>query len=137
MDDFTLRPAVDIGVVQILEMMQSSRLLPVPQISPGDNVESGIASINPSNATLSDEFPCLDGYIDAPEDQIHCVLSLDHDAVETFDLCPAEMPFNIQIMSGILEDQQVLQFNCLGDFFHQITTSGPFVPVATFLRRVL
>jgi hypothetical protein len=34
-------------------------------------------------------------------------------------------------MSQILGDQQVLQFNCLGDFFPQVTISGPIVPVAT------
>jgi hypothetical protein len=60
MDDFTLRPAIDVDVAQILETIQSSRPLSFPQISPGDNVESGIASIDPSDATLSDEFPCPD-----------------------------------------------------------------------------
>jgi hypothetical protein len=93
MDDFTIHQAVD--VVQILEMMQSSRPIPIPQISPGDNVESDIASIDPSNATLSDEFPCPNDYFDAPRDQIRCVPSLDHDAVETFDLYPAEIPLNV------------------------------------------
>jgi hypothetical protein len=87
-DDFTIRPAVDIDVVQILETMQSSRPPPIPQISPGDNVVSGIVSIDPSDATLSDEFPCPDDYIDAPEDQIRCIPSLDHDSVETFDPYP-------------------------------------------------
>jgi hypothetical protein len=55
--DFTIRPAVDLDVVQILETVQSSRPLPIPQISSGDNVESGIASIDRSEATLSNEFP--------------------------------------------------------------------------------
>jgi hypothetical protein len=68
MDDFTIRPAVDVEVVQILEAMQSSRPLPIPKILPGDNVESGIVSIDPSDATLSDEFLCPDDYFDAPKD---------------------------------------------------------------------
>jgi hypothetical protein len=117
--------------------MQSSRPLSIPQISPGDNVESDIASIDPSDATLSDEFTCADDYFDAPKDQICFVPSLDHDAVETFDPYPAEISLNVQIMSRILENQQVLRFNCLGDFFPQITISEPFVPVAALLRRVL
>jgi hypothetical protein len=117
MDDFTVRPAVDVDVIQILETMQSSKQLPIPQISPGENVESGIASTDPSDAPLSDEFPCPDHYFDAPENQIRCVPSLDHDSVETFDPHPAEIPLNVQIMSRILEDQQVLRFNCIGDFF--------------------
>jgi hypothetical protein len=71
-NDFTIRPAVDFDVVQILETMKSSRPL---QISPGDNVKSGIAFIDPSDATLSDEFPCPDDYFDAPEDQIRGVPS--------------------------------------------------------------
>jgi hypothetical protein len=47
-DDFIIRPAVGVDVVQILETIQSSRSdLPIPQISPGDNIEFGIGSINP------------------------------------------------------------------------------------------
>jgi hypothetical protein len=76
--------------------MQSSR--------PDDNIEAGIASIDPSDATLSDEFPWPDNYFDAPDDQIRCVPNLDHDAVETFDSYPAETPLNMQIMSRIRED---------------------------------
>jgi hypothetical protein len=83
MDDFTIRPAVDVDIVQILEKVQSSRPLPIPQISPGDNTESGIASIGPSDATLSDKFLCPDDDFDAPEDQIRCVPCLDQDAVRS------------------------------------------------------
>jgi hypothetical protein len=137
MDDFTICPAVDVDAVQILEKRQSSRPRLIPRISPGDNGESGIASIDPSDTTLSDEFPCPDDYLDAPEDQIRCVPSLDYDAVRIFDPYTAEIPLNVQIMPRILEDQQVLRFNCLGDFFPQIIISGPSVPVATPLRGVL
>jgi hypothetical protein len=133
-NDFIIRPAVDTDVVQILETMQSSRPLPIPQISPGDNIESGIASIDPSDVTLSDEFPCPDDYFDAPKDQIRYIPSLDHDAVESFDRYPVEIPLSVQIMPRILEDQQVLRFNCLGDFFPQITIFGPSVSVATLFR---
>jgi hypothetical protein len=137
MADFTIRPAVEVDVAQILETRQSFRPLPIPQISPGDNIESGIASIDPSDATLSDEFPCPDDYFDTPEDQIHCVTNLDHDAVETFDPFPAVIPLSVQIMSQIFQDQQVLRFNCLGDIILQIPISRPSVPVATLLCRVL
>jgi hypothetical protein len=91
MDDSTIRSAVDVDFVQILETIQSSRSPSIPQNSLGDNVESSIAFINPSDATLSNKFPCPDDYFDAPEDQIRCVPSLDHDAIETFDLYPAEI----------------------------------------------
>jgi hypothetical protein len=111
--------------------------LPITQISPGDNVESGIASIDLSDANLADEFLYPDDYFDAPEDQIRCVPSLDHDAVEIFYPYPTEIPPNVQIMSRILEDQQVLRLNCLLDFFPQITIPGSSVPVTTLLRRVL
>jgi hypothetical protein len=40
-------------------------------------------------------------------------------------------------MPCILEDQQMLRCHCLADFFLHITISGPSVPVATLLRRVL
>jgi hypothetical protein len=69
MDDFTIRPAVDVDVFQILETMQSYRFLPIPQILPGDNVESGVTSIDPSDATLLDEPPCPDDFFDAFKDQ--------------------------------------------------------------------
>jgi hypothetical protein len=78
MDEVTIRPAVDVDVIQILETMQSSRPLPIHQNSPGDNVESGIASVDSSDVTLSDEFPRPDDYFDAPEAWIRCVASLDH-----------------------------------------------------------
>jgi hypothetical protein len=68
MDNFTIRPPADIDVVQILETMQSSRPPPIPQTSPGDNVESGIASIDPSDAVLSYHFSYPDDYFDTPED---------------------------------------------------------------------
>jgi hypothetical protein len=60
MDDFTIRPPVDLDVAQILKTIQSSRRLPIPEMSPSDNIESGIASIDPSNATLLGELPCPD-----------------------------------------------------------------------------
>jgi hypothetical protein len=102
MDDFTIRPPVDFDVVQILETMESSRALPIPQISPGHNVESGVGSIDPSDATLAKELLCPDDYVDAPEDQTRCVPSLDHDTVEIFDPCPDEIPLNVQIISRVL-----------------------------------
>jgi hypothetical protein len=95
--------------------MESSRALPIPQISSGHNVESGVGSIDPSDATLAKELPYPDDCIDAPEDQIDCVPSLHHDAVEIFDPWPDEILLNVQIMSRVLEDQQMLRFNCLGD----------------------
>jgi hypothetical protein len=124
-------------VVQFLETTESSRALPIPQISPGHNVESGVDSIDPSDATLATELLCPDDYVDAPEDQIDCVPSLDHDAVEIFDSGPDEIPLNVQIMSRVFGDQQVLRFNCLGDVVPQSYMSRPFVSVATLLRRVL
>jgi hypothetical protein len=102
MDDFTIRPPVDLYVVQILETMESSRALPIPQISPRDNVEPGVGSIDPFDATLAKEFPCPDDYVDASEDPTDCTPSLDHDVVEVFDLCPDEISLNVQIMSRAL-----------------------------------
>jgi hypothetical protein len=136
MADFAIRRAVDLDVIQTLETMQSPRPLPILKMSPGDNVESGVASIDPSGAPLSNEFPCPDDRFKASKDQTRCVPSLDRDAVETFDPYPAKIPLNVQITSRIHEDQQMLRFNYLGDFFPRITISGPSVPVATRLRRV-
>jgi hypothetical protein len=98
MDNFTIRPTIDLDVVQILETMESSRTLLILQISPGDNVESDVGSIDPSDATLAEELPCPDDYVNAPEDQIDCVPSLEQDAVEIFDPCPDEIAVSVQIM---------------------------------------
>jgi hypothetical protein len=116
--------------------MQSSRPLSIPQISPGDNVKSGVASIDRSDATLSKRLPYPNDYFDAPEDQIDFVPRLDHPAVEIFDPCPDEIPLNVQIMSRVLEDQHVLRFNGCGDIALQSHISGPSVPVATLLHRI-
>jgi hypothetical protein len=53
LDGFTIDAPVDLDVVQILETMESSRSLPIPQISPGDNNESRVGSIDPSNTILA------------------------------------------------------------------------------------
>jgi hypothetical protein len=92
MDDLTIRPPVDFDFVQIFEMMQSSRALPIPQISPGDKVVPGVGSIDPSDAILPKKFSCPDDYVDAPEDPIDCVPSPDHDAVEIFIRAPMRYP---------------------------------------------
>jgi hypothetical protein len=89
MDDFIILPAVDLDGVQILETAQSFRPFAIPQNLLGDNVKSGITSIDPSDTTLSGKFPCPDDYFDPPEDQIRCIPSHDHDGVETFDPYPA------------------------------------------------
>jgi hypothetical protein len=95
MDNSTIRPTVDLDVVQILETVQSSRPRSIPQNSLDDDIESGIASIDPSDATLSEEFPCPDDYFDAPDDRIRCVPSLDHDTIETFDWYQSEIPLTV------------------------------------------
>jgi hypothetical protein len=110
---------------------------PYQSPSPGGNVKSGGASIERSDTTLSKEFLCLDDYFDTPDDQIGFVPCLDHDAIEISDLCPDEIALNVEIMSQISEDQQVLKFHCLGDIVSQIHISGPALPVATLLHRVL
>jgi hypothetical protein len=53
MDDFIIHSPVGLYVAQILETMESSRALPNPQISLGHNVDSGVGSIDLSDATLA------------------------------------------------------------------------------------
>jgi hypothetical protein len=102
--DFTIRPPVDLDVIQILETRESSRVLLILQISRGGNIESGVGSIDPADATSAKELLFPAGYVDAPEDHINCVPTLDHDVVETFDPCPDDILFNVQIMSRALEN---------------------------------
>jgi hypothetical protein len=122
-DDFSILPPFDVDVVQILETMQSFRPLSIPQNSPGGNVESSIVSIDPPNATLSDEFPCPNNYFDAPMDQIGCVSCRDHDVVETFDPHPAEIPLNVQIMDGSLRTNKC--FDLIASEIYSIQSLSP------------
>jgi hypothetical protein len=63
----------------------------------------------------------------------------NHDAAQIIDPHPAQTGLNVDIMSGILEDRQVLQFNCLGAELSEVTLIGAAVsvPVATVLGRVI
>jgi hypothetical protein len=112
--------------------MYDPRQLPVPQIFPGGNVEPHLDSFNASERTSSEKIPDLGDDFDTPEDEILCVPSFDHDAAQMVDQYPAETPLNPEIMSIILEDQQPLRFDCLGDM-----PPGPSVPVATVHHRVI
>jgi hypothetical protein len=94
-------------------------------------------SLNSSDGTSAEEFPYLGNYLDALEDEVHCVPEFEHEIAEIVDLYPAEMPRNVQIMSGILNGELVLQFNCLGDMLSQINVSGASVSVATVPHRAI
>jgi hypothetical protein len=104
-------------------------------MSPDDDAGSGITAIEPSDATVPDKLPYSDDCSDGREDQIRCIASLNHNAVEIFDPYPAEILFNVQIMSQTVKNQQMVRFNCRGDMLPQITMSRPSVPVATLPVR--
>jgi hypothetical protein len=104
-NDFIIHPPVDLDVVEILERMQSSRLPPKPQILPGDNLEPVFGSIDASETTSSEELPCPGNAFDAPEDEIHFGASFDRHTIEIVELYPAQISFNVQIISSIPEDQ--------------------------------
>jgi hypothetical protein len=56
---------------------------------------------------------------------------LRYDAAEISDPHPTDMARDIDIISGILEDLQVLQFNCLGDVSPEINRFRDPAPMAT------
>jgi hypothetical protein len=133
-DDFTIRPVVEVDVAQILETIQSSRPLLISQISPGDNLEPSIASIDPSDATLSDEFPAATSTLPRMKFVVFPVsitMLLKHlirtrlRYLSMFRLCHGSLRTN----------------RCFGLIASEISLlkslSGPSVPVATLLRRVL
>jgi hypothetical protein len=91
MDDFTIRPAVD--AVQILETVQSFRPPPIPQISPGDNVESGILLHSRWSGRNRWDRDSADGF---------------EEILGSFLFLPSEMALSIGILSksGSLEERQ-------------------------------
>jgi hypothetical protein len=66
---FTIRPPVDLGIVQTLETASSSNAPPTTPPLPGNNVKADPSSLEGPDSTHSGEFPCPDDYSDAPEDQ--------------------------------------------------------------------
>jgi hypothetical protein len=89
MDAFSLRPPIDLDVVQILETMQPFR----PHQSSKFRlvIKSSLVLLPSIRLTQLSQTNSLapDDYFDPPDDQIRCVPSLDHDAVETVDSYPA------------------------------------------------
>jgi hypothetical protein len=68
---------------------------------------------------------------------IRCQLPLRLIFAGTVHRSQGKIPLNVHIMSRVLEDQEVLPFNCLGDIVPQSYIFRPSVPAATLLCRVL
>jgi hypothetical protein len=102
LEDFVSRPPVDLNVIQILERMNSSS-----------------ASLLP------------DDHVDVPEDQINSVPTFDYNAAETMNSHASEILFNIDIMAGILGEQQMLRLGCPGHILTEISL-GASVPSQCF-----
>jgi hypothetical protein len=136
-DEFSICPAVDADDVQIVESMNHSGRRPIASRLHADNIQPDISSFDGSDTTQSDELPCSDNYLDAPEDGTESLSGVEYDAAETMHPHPVDIPRNIDIIAGILQDPQVLRLNCLGDALFNIIPSTDPVPMATVLHRAL
>jgi hypothetical protein len=77
LEDFTIRPPVDLEVVDILETRNSSGGSAIPSRLPEDHLDAGLCSLDSSEESPSDELSCSDDYVGGPYDEL--------DSVPTFD----------------------------------------------------
>jgi hypothetical protein len=113
MEHFTIRPAVDLDVVPILETMNSSGTSAIAPPLPVDPLDPALSSLDCWDGASSGELACPDWYFDPSEDQLNSVPRFDYDAAGIVDPHHAGPAVIVGIVSCILEDQQLLQFYCL------------------------
>jgi hypothetical protein len=135
MDDFTIYPLVDADVVQKVESTSPSDGPLIAPRLPGDNIQPDFSSFDGSDTIQSDELLCPDDYVDASEDETESLPGSQYDAGEIVHPRPADIPRNIDIISGILQDPLVLRLNSLGDALLDIIPFTDPVPMATVPHR--
>jgi hypothetical protein len=136
-DNFTIRPPVDADVVQIIESMSPSGGPLIAPPLPADRSRSDLSSLDGSDTTQAPELPCPDDYLDAPEDETESLPGVEYQAPENGYPHPVDIPRNVDIIAGVLQDAQVLRLNCLGDALPDIIPFTDPVPMATDLHRAL
>jgi hypothetical protein len=129
--DLLIRPPVDLDVVQILETMSVSNEARVAASCLVDQMDPFPPVFDCPDRALSEGRHCLDDHFDA-EDQLDSVPEFEDDDAKIVTLQLAEIPINAAVMTGTLEDQQVLRFSCLGS-----DRLRPPVPLGMVLNRVL
>jgi hypothetical protein len=137
MDDFTIRPPVDPDVVQIVESINASGGPLAALRLPTDNLQPNRYSFDESDTTQSDEIPCPNDDLDAPEDETESLPGVEHQAPEIVHPHPVDIPCNVHIIASILQDPQVLRLNFLGDALPDFIPFTDPVPMATVLHRAL
>jgi hypothetical protein len=137
MDDFTIRPLVGADAVRIVESMSPSDGPPIVPALPADCVQPELSSFDRSDTAQSHELPWPDDYLDAPEDDTESLSGVENYAPEMVHSHPVDIPRNIDIIAGILQDAQLLRLNCLGDALPDINPFTDPVPLTTVLHRPL
>jgi hypothetical protein len=85
MEDFTIRPPVDLDVVHIIETMNSSGASAIPSRLPENHFDSVLSSLDSSEATPSDELPCPDDHLESPDDELDSSPMFDDDSIVIVD----------------------------------------------------
>jgi hypothetical protein len=136
-DDFTIGPLVDADVLQIVESMSSSGAPPIAPPLLADSMQPELSSFDGSGTTQSHELLCPDDHLAAPEDETESPPRVEYDAAENMHSQPVDRPRNIDIITGILQDQHVLRLNCLGHGLPEIIPFTDPVPMAAVPHRAL
>jgi hypothetical protein len=120
------------GIVTIIEEFNRSGTAPTAAPFAAHQVDAPLSSLHFSDWTSSRELPCPDGYFDTSNNQLDPGPLFDSDDQQILDSHPGQTPINVDVISQILGDEQVVRFNYLGVAF-----PGSRVPVATLIHQVI
>jgi hypothetical protein len=135
MEDFTIRPAVDLEVVHIIETMNSSGGSKIPSRLPEQHFDRVLCFLDSSKTSPSDELPCADDYVENSGDELDSLAKFDDDPIEIGDQEAVDISRGIETMLLILQDPQMLRFNCLGRDSRRINASEAPLSLATILHH--
>jgi hypothetical protein len=110
---------------------------PIVPALPAYSVQPELSSFYRSDTAQSHELPWPDDYLDAPEDNTDSRPRVEYQAPEIVHPPPVDIPRNIDIIAGILQDPQVLPLNCLGDALPDIIPFTDSAPMVTVLHQAL
>jgi hypothetical protein len=85
MEDFMIRPPVDLEVVHIIETVNSSGESAIPFLLPEDHFDGVLCSLDSSEATSSDALPRPDDYFQSSDDELDSSAMFDDDSIEIVD----------------------------------------------------
>jgi hypothetical protein len=108
-DDFLIRPSVDLDVVQILEKMDCSTPSGIPPVFSADRPNPDVYCSENPQPDSSGDLICPDPCLEVSDDEFDPVPGFYDEIEEIIDPAPVEILPNPDIIAGILENQALLR----------------------------